>query len=282
MDTERAPIASRRVLAAAVATSLLWTYSVVAGPTNPAEPSEDDANRRHYQSLRTSSAEPVATADGDDSVAMEDVVLDLEHGRVHYFAVRDDSGLHALSPSQLLLDGDDARLRWDSDSDAGWGTFDSTAWPLVRTDDRGAPTPGTRFQPASALLGHPVEDAHGREIGTVDDVLIDHDAGHRAFLVVSFLVVPWNPEHPGDRVRAEEAEFVRDTYAIPLAEIRQHPLSSVLKVQRVLPYDADRRNAPFWSEHFDSPATRHVQAEARSALERRRGLMERRPENPGE
>ncbi len=246
-----------------------------------AERAEADSRSAHFQTISAFSDARLVAADGDDEAAfaLHDAVIDVETGRVQYFAIRGEDGLHAVEPRRIGHDGDDLELRIATSGLKNYRPLAAEGtWPQIDVDDDGRTTATSRVRRASSLLGATVHDCFGRELGRVEDVLIDHDGGHHAHVVLSWL-------HDDDlatlpREEEMDAEAVPEYYAIPLADLRMHATDgSILILRRPLTTLPDWTPRP-WPDYFRSPASQYVsdsyQDESRGTDDDRDDDVERR------
>ena len=151
--------------------------------------------------------QPVQALNGERVGAVQDLIVDVDAGRVLYVIVQGGQAFHTL-PVRAL----DERLRLDMD----------LANAMARDQNRDDP----KFRRAARLVGQPVEQPGGPRIGTIADIEFDLESGQVERVVVSTSDGPrdmpasvlaqghfppltrWQAEHPPAEVSGEPG-FVR-------------------------------------------------------------------------
>jgi sporulation protein YlmC with PRC-barrel domain len=115
----------------------------------------------------------------------------------------------------------------------------------------------------SAILGAPIEDQQGENIGTVDELLVDRESGQIIYAVVGYggflgigqrdIMVPWTALNPVPEV-AEDADrdrlyFVSNIDEETLANAPEIDLDEVLEA-RTPDWDAEQR--AYWDQHTET------------------------------
>ena len=175
--------------------------SVSQTGTNAASPASSQAKKASAVSAQKLIGTDIVDAQGKDMGEIKDVVLNLDTSRVHA-AVLEFGGFLGVGEKQyafpigelrsaregdkLMLNINKERLEKDKGFDKDkWPEMSDDYWGRIGKQEKAAGQAGKmNLVRASKLIGRDVQDANGKDIGEIKDVVLSTDRGRIEHVVV--------------------------------------------------------------------------------------------------